>query len=192
MSQPNLDVIDVVHATKGTLTAVGVVELAIGIGCLVLPEVASFSIGVLLGVALLVVGLGRLLWSFLVRTWGAFLWTFLVGLLYVVGGVAVLGQPLIGSITLTLVVAIWLVMAGAGQVVHGISVRPLPGWGLLTGAGVVSGILGVMLLAGWPVSGLWVPGVFVGIEMLMSGATNIGLARAFPKWREIRAARDAA
>jgi uncharacterized membrane protein HdeD (DUF308 family) len=48
------------------------------------------------------------------------------------------------------------------------------GWLILNG--VVSILLGVMIWRSWPVSGLWVIGMFVGIDMIFDGWTEIMLA----------------
>jgi uncharacterized membrane protein HdeD (DUF308 family) len=37
-------------------------------------------------------------------------------------------------------------------------------------------VLGILVLAQWPVSGLWVIGLFVGIELIFYGGAWIALA----------------
>ena len=43
-------------------------------------------------------------------------------------------------------------------------------------SGIITLLLGVFVLAQWPVSGLWVIGMFVGIELLFYGIAWIALA----------------
>jgi uncharacterized membrane protein HdeD (DUF308 family) len=50
------------------------------------------------------------------------------------------------------------------------------GWLLLSG--VASLLLGIMIWAEWPVSGVWVIGLFVGIDLLFYGWWLVSLALA--------------
>jgi uncharacterized membrane protein HdeD (DUF308 family) len=56
---------------------------------------------------------------------------------------------------------------------------PHRGWVLLNG--VVTLALGIMIWRRWPLSGLWVIGLFVGIEMLLYGWSLVMLAIAAKK-----------
>jgi uncharacterized membrane protein HdeD (DUF308 family) len=46
-------------------------------------------------------------------------------------------------------------------------------WVLLSG--VITLLLGLLILAHWPVSSLYILGVFLGIDLIMAGAAWIGL-----------------
>ena len=64
------------------------------------------------------------------------------------------------------------------------SFSAISGWGWVVLNGVISVILGAAIWRQWPLSGLWVIGLFVGIEMLFSGLSwvMLGLAvRSAPK-----------
>jgi uncharacterized membrane protein HdeD (DUF308 family) len=52
----------------------------------------------------------------------------------------------------------------------------LPGWGWHALNGIIASILGGLLLAQWPVSGLWVIGLFIGIDLVFYGWAWIALA----------------
>ena len=52
------------------------------------------------------------------------------------------------------------------------------GWGWVLLNGVVSVILGAGIWREWPLSGLWVIGLFVGIEMLFGGLSWVMLGLA--------------
>jgi uncharacterized membrane protein HdeD (DUF308 family) len=47
-------------------------------------------------------------------------------------------------------------------------------WPLI--GGIVAIILGLMILTSWPISGFWVIGLFVSIEMIFSGWSYIIIA----------------
>ena len=47
----------------------------------------------------------------------------------------------------------------------------------------VSAILGVLIWAQWPASGIWVIGLLVGIQLLFTGWALVMLALAARRWR---------
>lgn len=52
----------------------------------------------------------------------------------------------------------------------------LPGWGWHALNGALASIMGVLIMAQWPISGLWVIGLFVGIDLILYGSAWIALA----------------
>ena len=99
----------------------------------------------------------------------------LTGVLYVVAGWMMVTNPTESALVLTLIIAMFLVFEGALRIVTALTMRyPHWGWVLLNGA--VSLLLGFLIWRRWPVSGLWMIGVFVGIEMLLNGWSLIMLA----------------
>jgi uncharacterized membrane protein HdeD (DUF308 family) len=84
-------------------------------------------------------------------------------------------HPALAAVTLTLIIAMMLVVAGLFRVFIAFT-TPLQhrGWLILNGA--ISIVLGLMIWESWPVSGLWVIGLFVGIDVVFDGWTEIMLA----------------
>jgi uncharacterized membrane protein HdeD (DUF308 family) len=54
----------------------------------------------------------------------------------------------------------------------------LPNWGWNLLNGIITLALGVIVWGGWPVSGLWVLGLFIGINLLFTGWARVMLALA--------------
>jgi uncharacterized membrane protein HdeD (DUF308 family) len=83
-------------------------------------------------------------------------------------------------------------MLGAYLLADGISgailafhARPVKGWGWMLLSATLGVILGFMLIAEWPMSGLWAIGTLVGINLLFSGASMIAIgsaARGLAQW----------
>jgi len=92
----------------------------------------------------------------------------------VVGGI-ILANPAAGALTLTLVLAVFFLAGGLMRVFGSMTAEtPHRGWSVLNG--VVSALLGVLLLAHWPSSGLWFIGFAIGIELIFRGWTWIMLS----------------
>jgi uncharacterized membrane protein HdeD (DUF308 family) len=54
--------------------------------------------------------------------------------------------------------------------------RPADGWGWFLVDGVVTLLLGILILERWPSSSLWAIGTLVGVAVLMGGISRIMLA----------------
>jgi uncharacterized membrane protein HdeD (DUF308 family) len=109
------------------------------------------------------------------KRWGGFFLDLLTGILYVVAGWMMVTNPGESALLLTLLIAMFLVFEGVFRIVAAIAVR-YPHWGWVLFNGVISLLLGIMIWRQWPYSGLWVIGLFVGIEMLLNGWSLVMLS----------------
>lgn len=128
-----------------------------------------------LGWLLIIAGVFQVVHGFKHRPWSGFFINLLAGVLYAVAGMVMITNPRLAAVTLTLVIAIVLIVAGVFRLFVAFS-TPLHhrGWLILNGA--ISILLGLMIWDAWPVSGLWVIGLFIGIDMIFDGWTEIMLA----------------
>jgi uncharacterized membrane protein HdeD (DUF308 family) len=103
------------------------------------------------------------------KGWGGFIWQVLLGVLLLAAGVVLVAHPMAGSLVLTYVFGLVLLVSGVLRVVLGMRL-----WARLGGVLVLSGIFGIgaglVVLAGWPATGLWVIGFVLGVDMVMQGA----------------------
>jgi uncharacterized membrane protein HdeD (DUF308 family) len=83
--------------------------------------------------------------------------------------------PVAGVVTLTLVLAFYIVVAGIFELAVFFHLRGLPGtiWFLVDG--LASFLLAGLIFFHWPSSSLWAVGTLVGISLLMSGIARITL-----------------
>jgi uncharacterized membrane protein HdeD (DUF308 family) len=88
-------------------------------------------------------------------------------------------DPVRASAVLTLVLAGILIAVGLSRIIMALQLRvAVAGWYWSLLSGLVSILLGGMIIAQWPESGLWVIGLFVAIELLFSGWSTIFVALA--------------
>ena len=93
---------------------------------------------IFIGAMLLVGGIFQIIHAFLVRGWGAFAWQLLGGVLYVVGGLLIMDEPVQGSLVVTLFLVAALIVGGVMRVTIGLRHRDMQGWWLLLLGGAVS------------------------------------------------------
>ncbi len=97
---------------------------------------------------------------------------FLMGLLYAIVGILFIENPKLGSMSLTLFLGILFIILGVFRIFYSLSFGlPRSGWVLFSG--IITLILGILILAEWPVSGLFIIGLFVGIDLLFLGINYI-------------------
>ena len=161
------------HSTWFLVIGIALVILGmIAIGYAVEMTIVSV---IFLGWLLIIGGIFEVIHGFSRRQWSGFFINLLGGVLYAVAGVVMIAIPALAAVSLTLLIAIILIVAGLFRLVVAFS-TPLHhrGWLILNGA--ISLLLGIMIWRSWPVSGLWVIGMFIGIDMIFDGWTEIMLA----------------
>jgi uncharacterized membrane protein HdeD (DUF308 family) len=138
---------------------------AIGWACLATVSVAATW---LFGFLLLASGIAEIIHSFWIGRWSGMLVHLLMGVLYTFVGFLIIDHPLSATAQLTLLIAIFLMVGGIFRIVMSVSER-FAGWGWVLLNGAVAFMLGLMIYKQWPVSSLWVIGLFVGIELIFNG-----------------------
>lgn len=162
----------------GWLLALGILMVVLGIFAIGAPAVATIAVQLVLGWILLIGGIGQGIHAFMVKGWGGFLFQLLSAALYLLVGILLLVNPVEGALALTFVLAVFLIVEGIFKIILGLRVRPHAGWGWLLASGILSLILGILIWSEWPVAGLWVIGLLVGIQLLFTGWSLVMLALA--------------
>lgn len=129
---------------------------------------ATLAMALFLGAAMLVSGILQMIHAFWAKSWGGFLLSALIGLLYAAGGAALFAHPVAASLVLTLVLAVVLAASGVVRIVLAFRFWQRSGWMLLL-SGVVGIFAGAVIISGWPASGLVVLGLCVGIDLIVHG-----------------------
>jgi uncharacterized membrane protein HdeD (DUF308 family) len=157
--------------------------LALGIGFILLgalaiwrARTATLVYMTFLGTVLLVAALLVFTFTFsLTGNWSGFflhiLWAILLG----VTGLILVTRPATSAEAVTLFLSFYLLVTGLLGIAFAL-VSHLQGEGLYVLEGLMSVILGAMLLAGWPVSGLFAIGLFVGIALVFRGGALVAIA----------------
>lgn len=152
----------------------GVVFVIAGLFILGDLALATVISAVLIGIVLLVAGIAEIIHSFSAQHWRGFLLRLLVGFLYAAGGVLLVADPLRASIALTLVFGIALIASGIVRLFQAFQYWDWAGWLLLL-SGIIGIAAGAVILSQWPISGLWVLGLVVGVDLLVHGFWWISL-----------------
>lgn len=157
----------------GWFVAFGALTAALGVATLgYLVVVGTIASVYMIGIAMILVGGAEIGLGLSARSWG---WTaalILLGLFYVVAGAFALAQPLVAAAAYTLLLGAALVVTGAARIVAAFRL-PAGHKALLGFAGAITVLLGAMILASWPASGLFVLGTLLGIDLTFYGISWI-------------------
>jgi uncharacterized membrane protein HdeD (DUF308 family) len=172
--------LEAIRGNWGWLLALGIILIVLGTAAVAMPFLASLATAMAFGVLLLMGGIAQLVGAFWTRDWSGFFLSLLVGLLYVVLGFLFLRDPGDALLAMTLLLACVLMVGGLFRIIGSLTYR-FPYWGWVFAGGAITLILGIMIWQQWPFSGLWVIGLFVGIDMIFNGWTWVMLSLALKK-----------
>lgn len=165
-----------VKKRSGWSILMGIVTAALGVFLIVYPLATAAITTVLLGWALVFVGLAQFVFALYSQTVGNFVLRVLLSLLFVICGIGLAFFPVAGVATLTAVVGALLLIQAGLQTATAFQLRPLDGWGWFLFDAASSLLLAVLILAKWPSSSVWAIGTLVGVSVFMSGISRIMIA----------------
>jgi uncharacterized membrane protein HdeD (DUF308 family) len=163
------------RAKWGWIVALGVVYLIAGVIALGSVIAATVATVMVVGVMMIVSGVAEVINAFQVRTWGKFIFWLLLGLLYIVAGFVAWRNPMLTAALLTLILGASLVASGVMRIILAFGMRSGSPWIWVLVSGVITTLLGLIILAHWPVNSLYILGVFLGVDLIIAGGGWIGV-----------------
>lgn len=177
MQRPLAMGLDSLRRNWGWYLVLGILEIILGAIAIAVSAITTLVSVLIFGWILIIGGVLSVIHAFCQRHWSGFFISLVVGLLYGVAGLMMVVNPAVAAVTLTLLIALLLIMAGIFRIAVGLTHHfNHRGWLLLNG--VITLVLGVLIWRQWPLSGLWVIGLFVGIEMVFYGWSLVMLSLA--------------
>jgi len=163
------------RAKSGWIIALGVVYVIAGIialGSVVAATVASVFV---VGIMMLIAGVAEVINAFQIKTWGRFFLWLLLGALYIVAGFLTFENPLLAAAFLTLFLGVALMVSGVMRAILAFSMQRAMPWVWVLFSGIITFLLGLIIVAHWPVSSLYILGLFLGIDLVIAGVGWIAI-----------------
>lgn len=155
----------------------GVISILIGLAAISMAFISTVISVTTLGVCILAVGIAQIFYTFSSRKWGDVLLHSLLALLYIAAGTYLIQRPVAGAVSLTLFLSIFYIMSGAYRIAVSLAANvPSRGWAFF--GGLVTLLLGGLILGNWPSASLWVIGLFVGVDLVLLGCQLTAIALA--------------
>jgi uncharacterized membrane protein HdeD (DUF308 family) len=179
------------RAKSGWIVALGIIYVIVGfiaLGSIVTATAASVLV---VGAMMIVAGVVELINAFQIKSWGKFLVWALLGVLYIVAGFVTFENPVLAAVLLTLMLGASLAASGILRIFLAFSMKRETPWIWVALSGVVTLLLGLIILARWPVNSVYILGLFLGIDLIMAGTAWIGLGFGLRRSQPASQARSA-
>jgi uncharacterized membrane protein HdeD (DUF308 family) len=163
------------RAKSGWIIALGVVYVVAGFVALGSVALATVATVFFVGIMMVIAGVAEVVNAFQIKTWGNFLLWLVLGVLYIVAGFITFENPLLAAATLTLLLGIALLASGIMRIVLAFSMKEATPWIWVLISWIITLSLGLVILVHWPVSSLYILGLFLGIDLVLAGASWIGI-----------------
>ena len=162
----------------GWLLALGIIQVILGTVGLGMTFGLTLVTILIYGIFLLIGGGAQIAQVFTAKGWKSRVLHLLIALIYVLAALFIIANPLAASLFLTLFIGFVLLAAGLLRGIMAFHFKGFKNWFWPLLSGIISVLLGLMILNQWPVSGLWVIGLFVAVELIINGWSAMMIALA--------------
>jgi uncharacterized membrane protein HdeD (DUF308 family) len=159
----------------------GVLLIVFGMVAIGTPFLAAVAVNALVGWLIILAGVVHLVLAFRAHGAGSMIWKLLVGVAYLCFGGYVIAHPVLGVVSLTLLLASLFVIEGILDIVLFVKMRPMHGSSWVLMDGIITLLLGLLIYMQWPSSSAWAIGTLVGISMIFSGVARVMMSLAVRK-----------
>lgn len=160
----------------GWFLAAGIGYIIIGLIAVDWPVTSTVGLTFALGVLFVIGGLLYGIQTIQLRTHAGTGWRVFQSVAALAAGVLILRYPGSGMIGVAIAMAFYFFVSAAAKSVLAFGLRPLKGWGWALASAIASLGLGVYIVAAFPFSALWVPGLLLGIDLVVHGCGLIGFS----------------
>lgn len=166
-----------IRKSTGWIIALSIILIILGILAILMPGLASAFFTLVMGWIALISGVVMIVQSFVSKPVRGFWLNLIVGILYVIAGIYILSNLVAAIAGLTLAFGILFIVEGIYTIIMGFTNRAghRMSW-LVVLNGVITLILGIMVLNQFPFSAIWLIGLYVGISLLFSGTSLLAAA----------------
>jgi uncharacterized membrane protein HdeD (DUF308 family) len=163
------------NSTKNMGLGVSIITIVLGIVGILIPIFTTLVIETWLAFILISVGAGNTFYAIRRRPEG-FAWQIFLGILYIGTGILLLVSPLVGALTLTLLLGSFFITEGVFECIMAFKLRPQKNWSWVLANGIITFSLGLFVWSEWPQDAFWTIGTLVGISVLSTGISRLMLS----------------
>jgi uncharacterized membrane protein HdeD (DUF308 family) len=161
------------------MAALGAVMILGGFFAFLNPFIASLTATAIAAATFLVAGIMQVWMAFKGTDGsGSRAFSILLGVVLVLFAISLWVNPISGILSLTLLVGVFFLAMGAMRIWIALKMPGREGRGWMIAAGLVSAALGVLVIFAVPAGAVGLLGIFLGVELLSSGAGAVALALA--------------
>nr|WP_294847297.1 DUF308 domain-containing protein [uncultured Sphingomonas sp.] len=156
----------------------GILSIIGGLFALFNPMAGTLAATLVAAWAFILAGVLQIVAAFNVSGGWNKLFLILFGLVGVIVGFVVIGNPLAGAMSLTMAVAILFLISGVVKLFGAKDVKGTSAYGWVIVSAIASLLLGVLIFANFPVSAVSILGILLGVNLIFDGVAMIGWSNA--------------
>ncbi|HVZ51388.1 MAG TPA: HdeD family acid-resistance protein [Pseudolabrys sp.] len=139
-------------------------------GLFVLGDIALATLisAIFIAITAIIAGGFEIVHAYWTKGWGGLAWHVLLGALYIAFGIVLLTQPAANILIITYVLGLLLAISGFVRILLCVGHWNDAGWLMLL-SGIFGILAGLVILTGFPMTGLWVLGLLLGIDLVGHG-----------------------
>jgi uncharacterized membrane protein HdeD (DUF308 family) len=167
--------------SRGWAIAGGIAMILLGFFALGNQLVSTATVATFIGFILMFACAFQLIKVFTIGGWKSHLWYLLVAVAYGVAGYVFIAHPFKAAIAFTLFLGWAILIGGIFRAFLAFKMRNHKGAGWVLFSAAISIILGGLIISQWPATGLYMLGLFLGIELIFAGVGWLGLGLSAEK-----------
>lgn len=178
---PQIPAFPLPSVSRGWAIAGGIAMMLLGFFALTYEIITTAAVATFIGVILMIGCAFQLMKVFTVGNWKSHLWYAVVAIAYGVAGYVFIAHPFQAAIAFTLFLGWAILIGGIFRAVFAFRIRHHRGAGWVLFSAAISIVLGGMIISQWPATGLYILGLFLGIELIFAGVGWLGLGLSSDK-----------
>lgn len=166
------------------IVAFGALLIALGAWALGSVVAATIFTVYFVAISMIAAGVAEIAIGFRAKSYGRlFIWMVL-GLVYAIAGMSALANPLLAAGILTLTLGAALCATGVLRIVLAFQMKTGSAWAWVAISGAITFFLGAAILSQWPVSSLYILGVFLSVDLIFCGAGWVSFGLGLSQHRQ--------
>lgn len=166
---------------RGLIIFEGILFIILGILAIALPVASTVAAELFIGWLLIIGGVVQGYRTFKNKPENGFYPSLFGSLLNIGLGLLLLIFPVAGIISLALLLIFFFILQGIAKIVLAFQLKPRTNWGWIVFSGILSILMAILIIWGWPGTAFWVLGLLIGINMLFFGTALLMFGIAIPK-----------
>jgi len=171
----------ILYKNRDWLMGIGVAFVILGIIGLGMSATLGLTITEMFGVLLIVGGCVQLVHTFTINAWKGRIYLIISSCIYLLAGITIVVNPVRSELFITLMLAGMFVAIGVVRICMAFQKHSFKNKFWIIINGMISIILGIIIIANWPFSGLLVIGLLISIELILNGWTFVFFASQLKK-----------
>lgn len=149
----------------------GILLSVLGVCMLMLPKVTSLTFGLMICIALIVYGIYKIAHAIVTRNYERhFVLNIVIGAILAVLGIVLLSIPQINLLIITSLIGIYFLVESISNTAFAVQTRKtMSMWWVVLLIAIMQFFLGLIIIIGLPMTSLWVVGMLLGINFLVTG-----------------------